>query len=101
MTANEAPEKLYLISDEYGVTLSYDPSTKLQYGNRYDFVDKEVFPIEEGCEVEYIRKDASIKKACEGIEHLLSGYIIRNFNFGDSYEIDTLIEDLKNYMKGE
>ena len=51
--------------------------------------------------IEYTRTDAFIEKACEGIEHLLSGYIIRNFHFGDSYEIDTLIEDFKNYMKGE
>lgn len=65
MKANEAPEKLYLISDEDGVMLSYDPSTKLQNGNRYDFVDKEVFPIEEGCEVEYTRTDTIIEKACE------------------------------------
>lgn len=50
---------------------------------------------------EYVRKDAFIEKACEGIEHLLSGYIIRNFHFGDSYEMDTLIEDFKNYVKGE
>lgn len=52
-------------------------------------------------EVEYTRTDAFIEKACEGIKHLLSGYIIRNFHFGDSYEIDTLIEDFKNYVKGE
>ena len=45
--------------------------------------------------------DAFIKKACSGIEKLLSGYIIRNFHFGDSYNIDRLIEDFKNYMKGE
>lgn len=45
--------------------------------------------------------DSFIEKACRGIEHLLSGYIIRNFHFGDSYEMDTLIEDFKNYMKGE
>lgn len=52
-------------------------------------------------DIEYIRTDAFIEKACEGIEHLLSGYIIRNFHFGDSYEIDTFIEDLKNYIKRE
>ena len=50
-------------------------------------------------DIEYTRTDAFIKKACEGIDHLLSGYIIRNFHFGDSYEIDTLIEDFKNYME--
>ena len=52
-------------------------------------------------DIEYIRTDAFIEKACEGIEHLLSGYIIKNFHFGDSYEIDTFIEDLKNYIKRE
>lgn len=49
--------------------------------------------------VQYIRTDAFIEKACKGIEHLLSGYIIRNFHFGDSYEMDTLIEDFKKYME--
>ena len=42
-----------------------------------------------------------IEKACIGIDKLLSGYIIRNFHFGDSYDIDKLIEDFKNYMKKE
>lgn len=45
--------------------------------------------------------ETMIEKACSGIDKLLSGYIIRNFNFGDSYDIDRLIEDFKNYMKGE
>ena len=45
--------------------------------------------------------DAFNDKACRAIEKLLSGYIIRNFNFGDSYNIDRLIEDFKNYMKEE
>lgn len=49
--------------------------------------------------IEYTRTDAFIEKACKGIEHLLSGYIIRNFHFGDSYEMDTLIEDFKKYME--
>lgn len=58
------------------------------------------YPLEE-MQVEYTRTDAFIEKACEGIEHLLSGYIIRNFHFlfGDSYEMDTLIEDFKKAME--
>lgn len=52
-------------------------------------------------DIKYIRKDAFIEKACSGIEKLLSGYIIRNFHFGDSYDINKLIEDFKEYMKGE
>ena len=50
-------------------------------------------------DIEYTRTDAFTKKACEGIEHLLSGYIIRNFHFGDSYDIDTLLEDFRKYME--
>ena len=74
MKANEALEKIYL-----------------------NWVN---YPLEE-MQVEYTRTDAFIEKACEGIEHLLSGYIIRNFHFlfGDSYEMDTLIEDFKKYME--
>ena len=59
------------------------------------------FERQRDCQIEYVRTDAFIEKACECIEHLLRGYIIRNFHFGDSYEMDTLIEDFKEYMKGE
>ena len=52
-------------------------------------------------DVQYTRTDTVIDKACSGIEKLLSGYIIRNFNFGDSYDIDKLVEDFKEYMRGE
>lgn len=69
-------------------------------GYQYDFVQG--IEDEGGIEnfVKYVPADAFIEKACEGIEHLLSGYIIRNFHFGDSYKMDKLIEDFKNYMKG-
>lgn len=43
----------------------------------------------------------NLDKLGNAIEKLLSGYIIRNFNFGNSYDIDKLIEDFKYYMKGE
>lgn len=80
----EAPEKIYLYpSDRAGE----------EYENEWG-----AFPWGEGS-VEYVLTDAFIEKACKGIEHLLSGYIIRNFHFGDSYEMDTLIEDFKNYLK--
>ena len=86
MKANEAPKKIYLY-----------PSDRAGEEYEAEWGDK---PWGEGC-VEYTRTDAVIEKACEGIDHLLSGYIIRNFHFGDSYDIDKLIEDFKNYMKGE
>lgn len=79
----KAPEKIYI--DDFGSELSFDWHKEHCYEK----------------DIEYIRTDAFIEKACEGIEHLLSGYIIKNFHFGDSYEIDTFIEDLKNYIKRE
>ena len=45
------------------------------------------------------RKDFMLVKLDEAIEKLLSS--LRNFNFGDSYDIDRLIEDFEKYMKGE
>ena len=79
----EAPEKIYLTSTENG---THYYTEGIPFEREY---------------IEYTRTDAFIKKACEGIEQLLSGYIIRNFHFGDSYEMDMLIEDFKKYMKGE
>lgn len=52
-------------------------------------------------DIEYTRTDAFIEKAVDAIKNLLSGYIIRNFHFGDSYDVDKLIEDFRKYMEGE
>ena len=101
MKANEAPEKLYLISDEDGVALSYDPSTKLQYGNRYDFVDKEIFPIEEGCDIEYVMKDAFIEKAVKWIEEINNHHHIMRYSDSCEPPLSELTEWFKNYIKGE
>lgn len=83
MKANEAPEKLYFTSNENG---THYYTEGIPFEREY---------------IEYVRTDAFIEKACSGIEKLLRGYIIRNFHFGDSYNIDRLIEYFKNYMKGE
>ena len=82
MKAN-APERLYLSKTIYSTYLYQVPD------------------LDDETAVEYIHADTFIEKACEGIEYLLSGYIIRNFHFGDSYDIDRLKEDFKDYMKGE
>lgn len=89
------PDKIYLNLGE----LSEDELNETDFKDLSEVTWSEDYV--QGMNVEYIRKDAFIEKACEGIEHLLSGYIIRNFHFGDSYEMDTLIEDFKNYMEGE
>ena len=88
MEINEAPEKIYMtpsFGEPNNVLLASFSKSHLNFHR----------------DIEYIRKDAFINKACIGIDKLLSGYIIRNFHFGDSYDIDRLIDDFKNYMKGE
>lgn len=42
-----------------------------------------------------------IDKACDTIKDLLGGYVIRNFHFGDSYDMDKLIDDFIKETKGE
>ena len=84
MKTNKAPEKVYLLFNRPYLV---------------DYAKLNKRRCEE--EVEYTRTDAFIEKACEGIDHLLSGYVIRNFHFRDSYDVDRFIEDFKCYMKGE
>ena len=80
MKANEAPEKLYVNI--------YDHLTQKGY---YAFINK----VTED-DIEYIRKDAFIEKACNWLEQTLSPYIPYC-----NIDIDLAIEDFKNYMKGE
>ena len=88
---SQMPDKIWLHKD-----------TKYSTGDEVSGYQYKFLAEEEGIEnfVEYVPSDALIEKACEGIDHLLSGYIIGNFHFGDSYGIDRLIEDFKNYMRG-
>ena len=84
MKANEAPEKIILSADRD--TQIINDEWVINY-------------YTDNIKIEYTRTDAFIDKACRAIEKLLSGYIIRNFNFGDSYDIDRLIEDFKKAME--
>jgi len=86
-TTNKAPEKIYMtpsFGEPDNILLASFSKSHLDFHR----------------DIEYTRTDAFIDKACGGIEYLLNGYIIRNFHFGDSYDIDKLIEDFKNYIKG-
>lgn len=46
-------------------------------------------------------KQQWIEEACNTIQNLLGGYIIRNFISGDSYRMNKIIDDFKQAMKGE
>ena len=86
MKANETPEKIYVVDITFSNYVDFDGSpinTK-----RIDDHD-----------IEYTCTDAFIEKACDTIKTLLSGYIIRNFHFGDSYDIDKVVEDFRKAMK--
>lgn len=85
----KAPETIYLATTDEVQNLD-NSFIGIAHNNPDDIIEP----------IEYVRKDAFIEKACKGIEHLLSGYIIRNFHFGDSCEMDTLIKDFKKYMEG-
>ena len=83
----KAPEKLYYIGDD---SLVLDPfpvlyqKTKKKYDN----------------EVEYIRKDAFIEKACEYLR-LNRDNVETEDNGIAGWIGETFIENFKNYMKGE
>lgn len=80
MIMKEAPEKIYLTKNLLG---------ELRDG----WCDTELTLPEGMGQIEYIRADAFIEKACEFIEtypHLFMG-VLRS----------EVIEDFKNYMKGE
>ena len=68
MKANGAPEKLYLL-----------PNGLISFCKNFDE------------DVEYVRKDAFIEKACE--------FLFENYH-GEKLSL-RMIEDFKNYIKGE
>ena len=77
MKANEAPGKIYCVATEGGYYLTTNKSAP---------------PFADG--IEYIRTDAFIEKACKWLGPVfkdLSGY----------YSGAELLDDFKNYMKGE
>ena len=79
MKANEAPEKLY-----------YAP-----YGDM-----RENHPITDN-DIEYIRKDAFMKKAENFLEMLGYGFTITDNITHKNYDKEQLIEDFIKYMEGE
>lgn len=82
MKANGAPEKIYL-----DIEPNLDDCTwHLTNPN--------------GDSVEYTRTDAFIEKACEFLNKVTQGYAIHELLTGENYE-DKIVEDFKNYMKGE
>ena len=86
MKASEAPERLYIALNE----LTEDGHTFV-LDHRVDY------PI---C-TEYTRTDAFIKKVVNFLEMLGYGFTITDNITHTNYDKEHLVEDFKNYMKGE
>jgi len=78
MKANEAPEKLYI------------SPTSFEVGENF----YSILTTKSEGDIEYVRKDAFIEKACEWLEPVLK-------NYAGYYVGKDILEDFKNYMKGE
>ena len=88
MKANEAPEKIYLpYKDDRLIGLVKTEGVKFNSG-----VDGHI---------EYTRTDAFMKKAENFLEMLGYGFTITDNITHANYDKEQLIEDFRNYMKGE
>lgn len=86
MKTNEAPEKLYILHHE-------------------DYSDRRIFNAftekESNDDIEYVRKNAFIKKACEWIKENITNnqnansVLVRN----GCVTLGMLVDDFKNYME--
>lgn len=83
MKANEAPKRLYLSKNIYSTYLYQVPD-----------------PNDETA-VEYVNTDAFIEKAVNFLEMLGYGFTIIDNITHANYGKEQLIEDFRNYMKGE
>ena len=79
MKVSEAPKKLYT-----------DSSGNNPMSKRYRDSD-----------VEYVRTDAFIEKACEWLKKNADNYTWYDETEGESGMTDDFINDFKNYMEGE
>ena len=84
MKENEAPEKLYISYEGYGV-FGEDSSTERTKISQ----------------IEYTRTDAFIEKACEWLRKNADNYTWYDETEHESGMTDEFIDVFKNYMKGE
>lgn len=85
MKENEAPEKIYLFESLVNGTLVLEWMPKRLTKN----------------DIEYTRTDAFIEKACKFLSNAANIPLWENYD--DTFDCDTikLIDNFRNYMKGE
>ena len=78
----KAPEKVYI--DDFGSGFSHGWHTEHSYER----------------DIEYVRKDAFIDKACVKLKKLMYDNLMFQGRLHREEIINSFIEDFKNYMKG-
>ena len=83
----EAPEKIFICN--YGSELSYEWHSESEFeAKAYN-------------DIEYTRTDAFIKKVENFLEMLGDGFTITDNITHTNYDKEQLVEDFRNYIKGE
>lgn len=96
MKTNEAPEKIYIQSFNVSEEDAKFDKSKMFFD---DVWTEEPEPEQEN--IEYSRTDTFMKKVINFLEMLGYGFTITDNITHTSYDKEQLIEDFKNYMKGE
>ena len=79
----EAPKKVYI--DDFGSGFSHGWHTEHSYER----------------DIEYVRKDAFIKKACVKLKKLMYDNLMFQGRLHREEVINNFVEDFKKYMEGE
>ena len=83
MTIMKAPEKVYI--DDFGSGFSHGWHTEHSYER----------------DIEYVRKDAFIEKACVKLKKLMYDNLMFQGRLHREEVINNFVEDFKKYMEGE
>ena len=96
MKINEAPEKIYLIRN-------FPSSTSLNTTNDYHgkYLHEWYKSREKDVDVEYVRNDAFIEKACVKLKKLMYDNLMFQGRLHREEVINNFVEDFKKYMEGE
>lgn len=94
MKANEAPEKIYISNFDIEALPKNEQLSERWYEVSTQDTD-----------IEYTRTDAFIEEACEWLKECAEHYYGVEGEYSDKVDLifckEELIEDFKNYMKGE
>lgn len=85
MKANELPEKIFIC--DYGSEVSYEWHSESEFETKGDN------------DIEYIRKDTFIEKACDWLKNHNDYIDVKDGNI-TYFDMEKCVEDLRKYMRG-